>query len=203
MECIDVKLEGIDSIKVYRCSNNMGKDLLLRAAKQCIPLMKKHGLQIGCLQELEHSKNAGLWGLNQNRGQIIYVRLRKCKDVFLEYEHVLGTLLHELVHNTIGPHNAEFKKLLAQYEDEIDALYNAGIYGDDPFLTKGYKLDTSKLFTEECVNRDRLFKAAEKRRVQNMIQGSGVSGGDVGLKSVLTPREAAAIAAMNRYCEKK
>ena len=51
-------------------------------------------------------KSDGLLGLNYNSGQKICVRLRppNAPDSFYPYEHVLGTLLHELVHIVHGPH---------------------------------------------------------------------------------------------------
>lgn len=41
------------------------------------------------------------------RTQEIRVRLRRPRDPcsFYDYEHVLGTMLHELVHNVRGPHD--------------------------------------------------------------------------------------------------
>ena len=44
----------------------------------------------------------------------IRVRLRAAGRVsdFLPYESVLGTMLHELAHNIVGPHDASFYKLL-------------------------------------------------------------------------------------------
>lgn len=44
----------------------------------------------------------------------IRVRLRPARaDAdFLPYESVLGTMLHEVAHNMVGPHNAAFYKLL-------------------------------------------------------------------------------------------
>ena len=62
-----------------------------------------------------------LQGLNINGGggrtSEIKIRLRphNSESSFFPYEHLLGTMLHELVHNVQGPHNAVFYKLL----DEI------------------------------------------------------------------------------------
>lgn len=39
-------------------------------------------------------------------------------DKFLPYEAIVGTMLHELCHNDVGPHNAQFYKLL----DEINLV---------------------------------------------------------------------------------
>ena len=56
-------------------------------------------------------------GLNYNSGSEIKIRLIEfgSKDQYLPYEAIIGTMLHELCHNDIGPHNAQFYKLL----DEI------------------------------------------------------------------------------------
>ena len=59
-------------------------------------------------------------GLNINRGAEVKLRLREfdSTDKFLPYEAIVGTMLHELCHNDIGPHNAQFYKLL----DEINLV---------------------------------------------------------------------------------
>ena len=65
-------------------------------------------------------KDPNLLGININHGQRICVRLRPARNeaAFLPYEHILGTLLHELTHIVHGPHQAPFYKLL----DEITGL---------------------------------------------------------------------------------
>ena len=57
-------------------------------------------------------------GLNigGGRGNTHEIRLRlrqpHSKGEFLPFESVLGTMLHELCHNHIGPHNQSFYALL-------------------------------------------------------------------------------------------
>ena len=69
--------------------------------------------------------NAIWQGLNINGGggktSQIKIRLRPhgSDNVFLPYESLLGTMLHELVHNVRGPHDAFFYKLL----DEITEVW--------------------------------------------------------------------------------
>jgi hypothetical protein len=60
-----------------------------------------------------------LQGLNsggdgQGNTQRILVRLRHASDDsrFIDFNSVLGTMLHEITHNIHGPHNAAFYKLL-------------------------------------------------------------------------------------------
>jgi len=42
------------------------------------------------------------------------------RTTFFKFEFVLGTLIHELVHNTIEGHDADFKALEAQYREECE-----------------------------------------------------------------------------------
>lgn len=66
-------------------------------------------------------KNSSLLGLNIGAGKEVRIRLRKPgrEGEFLPYESLLGTMLHELVHNDHGPHDAKFYKLL----DEITKVF--------------------------------------------------------------------------------
>lgn len=43
------------------------------------------------------------------------IKLRVCKpgsEAFIDYDFIVGTMLHELCHNVHGPHDAKFYKLL-------------------------------------------------------------------------------------------
>ncbi|GJP40514.1 hypothetical protein CLOM_g189, partial [Closterium sp. NIES-68] len=83
-------------------------------------------------------------GLNINRGREIRIRLRPAgkPDSFFPYEHVLGTMLHELTHIERGPHDAKFYKLLDDLNVECDDLIAQGITGT-PFGGSGHRLGTS------------------------------------------------------------
>lgn len=61
--------------------------------------------------------NPSLMGLNIGGGAEIKLRLRRQNNewAFFPYQQILDTMLHELCHNEVGPHNADFYKLL----DEI------------------------------------------------------------------------------------
>jgi hypothetical protein len=65
-------------------------------------------------------RDARLLGINVDMGARICVRLRPARDrdTLLSSEEVTGTLLHELVHCRIAPHNAAFYALLRELEDE-------------------------------------------------------------------------------------
>eukprot|EP01047_Picozoa_sp_COSAG01_P024421 COSAG01_NODE_1508_length_10054_cov_3.434713_10_plen_437_part_00 len=88
------------------------QQLLEKVSWQVQPIMRKHSWSVGVLAEFL-PKNEGLLGMNTNRGQKIQVRLRRRKDDahLMDYESVLGTMLHELVHCQIGPHSAAFYKV--------------------------------------------------------------------------------------------
>ncbi|CAN0501572.1 unnamed protein product, partial [Ectocarpus sp. 8 AP-2014] len=50
-------------------------------------------------------------------------------------------MLHELVHNQIGPHSAKFYRMLDQLNDECDKLIREGITGRNmPFAGDGKSL---------------------------------------------------------------
>lgn len=60
--------------------------------------------------------NPSLMGLNIDGGSEIKLRLRRQNNewAFFPYEQILDTMLHELCHNEVGPHNADFYKLLEE-----------------------------------------------------------------------------------------
>lgn len=75
--------------------------LMLRKASSVVkPIMQKHGWRVKVLAEfLPPEQN--LLGLNINKGYKICIRLRyhHSHDLFLPFEDVVDTLLHELCHN--------------------------------------------------------------------------------------------------------
>ena len=100
-----------------------------KIAWQVEPIMRQHRWRVPVLREFL-PRGQGLLGLNVNRGAEIKVRLRKSKEGdFFEYNHSLGTMLHELCHCDHGPHNQEFYKLLDSLWEECEALQDKGIGG--------------------------------------------------------------------------
>jgi len=89
--------------------------------RRAIPLLRRRGWVIGELREF-YPKDPHLLGLNVNKGQKIFVRMRspRRKHEFFPLEHVLGTLLHEMTHNEISPHNPTFYKLMNVLVDEAE-----------------------------------------------------------------------------------
>ena len=104
-----------------------------------------------------------------NRGQKICLRLRYPGDQnqFLPIEEVVDTMLHELCHNEIGPHNQEFHALWDQLRKEHEGLVNKGYTGEG-FLSEGKSLGGRRVPRHEARRLARI--AAEKR--QNSPKGS-------------------------------
>lgn len=100
--------------------------LLSSLAAEALPLVKKHGWRIGLLREFYPSQS-NLLGTNLNRGQVVSLRLRPASNEheFLPFDDLMGTLLHELAHNEVGPHDARFYALLDELNVEYDALLAA------------------------------------------------------------------------------
>lgn len=67
-------------------------------------------------------KDARLLGLNVNKGQEVCIRFRRPDNrlAFFELEAIVATMIHELCHCRIGPHNkhfwALFRQLIAEEE---------------------------------------------------------------------------------------
>lgn len=185
--------ENIDRIgSIYILSNNdIAKNLLLRAARECVVMMKRRGLYVDELREMFYDHEQGLYGYNEMYGErhTIHIRLRWDEKTFLEYHDVLGTLLHELVHNTIHNHSPAFYKLLEEYENEVYS--NGSVFrgtGHKPFAEGGCRLGGRK---KTATQQTLLAEAAERRRGTTNILG--------GIKKKMTPREACAAAAEKRF----
>ena len=84
-------------------------------------VMARRGWLVPAMVEFQ-PRAQGLLGININRGQRIKVRLRDGGGGFLPFVSILGTVLHELVHNEIGPHNAQFYAMFDAFWGEVEAL---------------------------------------------------------------------------------
>lgn len=114
-------------------------------------------------------------GINMNRGQKICLRLRYPGDnnQFLPIEQVVDTMLHELAHNLIGPHNEQFHALWDQMRKEHEALVMKGYTGEG-FLSEGRQLGGRKLPMHEARRLARI--AAEKRKTLSSGSGQRLGG---------------------------
>jgi hypothetical protein len=97
------------------------RNLLQRLATAVAPVMKRRKWKVHVLKEF-YPKEDGLLGMNVNRGQTVLVRLRppNNRDSFYPWEFIIGTMIHELTHMEIGPHNSDFYRLMDEIADEVD-----------------------------------------------------------------------------------
>ncbi|KAK3259833.1 hypothetical protein CYMTET_31187 [Cymbomonas tetramitiformis] len=181
------------------------RETLNRAAKQVQPLMRRRQWKVGVLLEF-YPKSDCLLGLNVNHGQQVKVRLRPPgnESDFYPYEHILGTLLHELTHIKVSPHNAAFYKLLDEITQECEDDMAKGISGT------GVGFDANSMGRlggrvydhnpDPARLRQVMAEAASKRSQQNALMPSGGKrlGGNTSATSHLTPAQAAARAAERR-----
>ena len=142
---------GPDSYKVWEIKTQARKgtskeddararELLERTAWQVQPIMRKRGWRVGVLLEMP-AKVRDRLGDNYNRGERVRLKLRRDDGAWEAYEQVLAVMLHELVHNAIGPHDGKFFALLAELEKECEDLMARGIGGTGAgFDAKGTRL---------------------------------------------------------------
>lgn len=161
------------------------------------PIMRQRGWHVGTLAEF-YPDQTNLLGLNINGGQKIQLRLRYPGDSnqFLPLEDVLDTMLHELCHNVVGPHNAEFHALWDQLRDEQQALARKGYTGEG-FLGRGQQVGGRRLPLHEASRLAR--QAAEQRRLAaERAKGSGQRLGGMGIVRGQDPRQVIADAVERR-----
>ncbi|KAI1768169.1 WLM-domain-containing protein [Hypoxylon sp. FL1150] len=139
------------------------------------PIMRARGFKVGQLTEF-YPEQHNLLGLNVGHGQKICLRLRYPGDrnQFLPIEQVVDTMLHELSHNVIGPHNDKFHALWNQLREEHEALIMKGYTGEG-FLSTGHRLGGSKRIPIEEARRV-ARAAAEKRRKLTASSGQRLGG---------------------------
>ncbi|KAL2916069.1 hypothetical protein HK105_204493 [Polyrhizophydium stewartii] len=131
MPLVQNELIGSAKALVRRRDAEAALALLHRIAAHVRPVMKRRSLRVGALEEF-YPTNPGLLGINVNRGQTIRIRLRRPGDdtAFLEFDDLVGTMLHELTHNIHGPHDSAFYKYLDGLFDEYDRDRDAGFRPD-------------------------------------------------------------------------
>ncbi|KAJ9615668.1 hypothetical protein H2200_001744 [Cladophialophora chaetospira] len=170
---------------------------LKRIASVVKPIMRVRNWRVGTLAEFWPDE-ANLLGLNTNRGEIIHVRLRYPGDdsQFLPFENVVDTMLHELCHIVIGPHNSAFNALWDKLRDEHEALLRKGYTGEG-FLGKGNRVGGRSIPRSEL---QRQARAAAERRGRNatLAQNSGTKLGGQGIARGQNAREIIAAAAERR-----
>lgn len=124
---------------------------------------------------------------------------------FFDFEHCLGTMLHELCHIVRGPHDAQFYKLLDELNKEYDDLVASGFKGDG-FDAPGRRVGEGVSHdVAPHVAREKALEAIQKRLRYNGWVGTAQSGQKLGgssdlksLERMLNPGQLAAMAAEKR-----
>ncbi|KAJ5565702.1 Zinc finger RanBP2-type [Penicillium sp. DV-2018c] len=169
-------------ISEYRHEKNRPREsealLILRKVASLVkPIMRQRAWRVGALCEF-YPQQRNLLGLNVNMGQKICLRLRYPSDQrqFLPIEEVVDTMLHELAHNVIGPHNQQFHALWNQLRDEHEELAMKGYTGEG-FLSQGKRLGGQRIPLDEARRQARA--AAEQRRTLSKNSGKRLGGAPV------------------------
>ncbi|KAJ5754021.1 uncharacterized protein N7511_008174 [Penicillium nucicola] len=151
--------------------------ILRKVASLVKPIMRQRAWRVGALCEF-YPQQRNLLGLNVNSGQKVCLRLRYPSDQnqFLPIEEVVDTMLHELCHNVIGPHNQQFHALWNQLRDEHEELIRKGYTGEG-FLSQGKRLGGQRIPLDEARRQARA--AAEQRRVLAKNSGKKLGGAPV------------------------
>ncbi|GFP90549.1 DNA-dependent metalloprotease wss1 [Phtheirospermum japonicum] len=178
------------------------KEILEKVAKQVQPIMKRRKWKVTVLSEFCPS-NPSLMGLNIGGGAEVRLRLRRPNNEwdFFRYEQILDTMLHELCHNEYGPHNADFYNLLDEIRKECEGLIGKGVTGTGQgFDLPGRKLGGYSRQPPLSSLRHKALSAAENRAQHETLLPNGPRriGGDSSIKAVLSPVQAAAMAAERR-----
>ncbi|CAM8985284.1 unnamed protein product [Rhodiola kirilowii] len=179
------------------------KKFLEKISKQVQPIMRKRQWRVQLLSEFCPS-NPSLMGLNVGGGVEVKLRLRRPNRDwdFLPYDQVLDTMLHELCHNDIGPHNADFYKLWDQIRKECEELMAKGVTGTgEGFDLPGRRLGGFSRQPPVLSFRQTALAAAENRARKGSLMPPGPKrlGGDGSIKEALSPLQAAAMAAERRF----
>lgn len=150
------------SLKKY-ADRDYALDLLHQITRAVAPILHKYKFRVATLCEM-FPKNPQLLGLNVNRGQKILVRLRAPHNdrCFLPINDLIGTLLHELVHNVHGPHDAKFYALL----DELKTTLETRAY-----LTSDYVCEENRL-GRKPVAPWAGYQSVRQKRLQALSRGT-------------------------------
>ena len=171
----------IETLKLPK--QDEARTILERVSQHVQPIMRARKWTVGTLAELSPTQTKIL-GLNENRGRTIRVRLRQPYNNtdFLVFDDIMGTMLHELVHNVFGPHDAKFYNLLDELNIEYDKLLSDGSLNAQRGQTLGGSKARSKVKgTEHRLGggnmhgsiADRALQAAKRRAFDSQWCGQG------------------------------
>ncbi|CEL97982.1 unnamed protein product [Vitrella brassicaformis CCMP3155] len=148
-------VDGLCDVYTYRVkeirtagykNDGKAKRMLQDASDLVRPIMCKRRWQVELMREFKPDVKE-LLGLNINRGQEVKIRVRYNNDDFVPYEQVIGTVLHELVHNSIKGHNSSFWDLYEEVEAECRKLRGGKPCENECLLTDGDSNSIEEIWT--------------------------------------------------------
>ena len=114
--------DPVGPVSVRSPTDKEGLELLTRVTEEVTPLVVAHGWRVGEVVELA-SSNPRLLGMNYGPGVRIHIRIRSLRTgALFPHSAVMETMIHELAHQDIGPHNAAFYALMEKLKAELAAL---------------------------------------------------------------------------------
>ena len=208
---------------------NHAKRLLVRIYKEFLPILQKRGYPVRSVSEMcccgdgldflpnrrgkkKRIMGSNVLGYNQTvfyhgTTHTIHLRLRQPSnhDVFYDYEHIAGTMSHELAHCEIAPHNAMFYKLMDNIQEQHAVFLARGIVADN----QGFPINSDQAYvlgssggvgrTADALRHTTARAAQQRQQNQRfMPQGPQRLGGTSEFQQWLLPGEAAGVAAETR-----
>lgn len=158
----DILIYKVQHLTQFK-NSDIGAKTIERVANIMKPLLREHNWRVGMLSEFL-PKDGGLLGLNCNAGATIHIRMRHHSDPnqFMPFEQIMDTALHEMCHNTFGPHDESFHKMWDQMRDEYWHLMQTGFTGNY-FTGRGHYVGGRMTKTEaRRIARAEAAKAAPK-----------------------------------------
>lgn len=123
--------------------NNMNKDELYlnRLTQLADEICHHYGWKRCKIINIVSTHNYGLLGMNENKGSRILIRLKQENGTYYHWDHLVGTLCHELAHNVVSEHSREFYRWMDDIQTYIEnwSRYEE-IYAEmtGAYYSKGY-----------------------------------------------------------------
>ncbi len=175
------------------------KKLLLKLASFTSPLMKRRGWVVNDL--IEFYPTDGKLGLCQmaSHTTTISIKLRETPTTFYPFETLLDTLLHELCHIQIGGHTPEFYKLWNQLRDEMFSSQLERVGNITKLGSSTYDSVTNNNSHNNNNNSNDVWNGIGRGNRLGGPQTTNRLGGDLEMRMMLSPVQAAAMAAQQRF----
>ncbi|CAL9735172.1 DNA-dependent metalloprotease Wss1p [Monosporozyma servazzii] len=164
-------------------------------------LMRENNLKVSILAEF-YPKQKNLLGLNVNSGYKIMLRIRQPFDDsrFLSREEIMNTMIHELTHNRVGPHNDKFRKQMREWCGRQYVIETLGL--TENFLGIGKRLGGSRASGNYNIRQKRLQLLQQHSKSNNSSHSQKLDPTHSNKGPMLSPKEMAAKAAAERLQNK-